>query len=221
MYKPSGREYQKFKKVFRTQAASFSPSLCMIPKNPVCFPDVLYTDLYYSERIFWDASTAFYTYRSSLFDPNLTGTGVQPKWYDTLKTVYNKYEVISMLGDYLITMNTGSTNPQQIVTLVLSPSNSNAAPTIFRESLDSEYSSVCHLTPAQPTARLTCFADVARITGFPAGDDNLIANADQNPAQMAYFNLGATETLIQTTNVVVTLRIKFKVRMFNQAEPVS
>lgn len=63
------------------------------------FPDTLRTNLIYSDSIVLTPSvgtpTPSYAYRlTSLFDPDLTGIGGQPYWFDQLSAVYGRYQVL-------------------------------------------------------------------------------------------------------------------------------
>lgn len=63
------------------------------------FPDSLTTNLIYSDSIILQPSVGTpcpsYTYRlNSVYDPDLTGIGGQPYWFDQLTAIYGRYMVM-------------------------------------------------------------------------------------------------------------------------------
>lgn len=62
------------------------------------FPDLLKTKLHYCDVVQLTASAGspgLWQFRmNSLFDPDFTGTGHQPQWFDQLAAVYQRYRVL-------------------------------------------------------------------------------------------------------------------------------
>jgi len=62
------------------------------------FPDLLRTKLHYCDVVQLSASAGspgLWQFRmNSLFDPDFTGTGHQPQWFDQLSAVYSRYRVL-------------------------------------------------------------------------------------------------------------------------------
>jgi len=68
-----------------------------MPRGMIGFPERLGITLKYSETTSFSASPApaAQTYRmNSLFDPNLTGVGHQPSYFDNLAAIYGRYIVL-------------------------------------------------------------------------------------------------------------------------------
>lgn len=60
------------------------------------FPDEMTTHLKYNQTLAWSAVSFYYQFRgNSVFDPDYTGGGNQPNFYDNLNVVYGKYKVMS------------------------------------------------------------------------------------------------------------------------------
>lgn len=221
MYRPTGRNYKKYEKVFRMQSASQAPNLCMIMRNPSCFPDVLYTDLFYTENVTIDAAAASYFWQTSLYDPNGTGIGHQPKWFDSLcggLAVYRKYEVISAVAEILVCHTQSESIPQNIVQLSFGPTSSSNVLASHAEIAELEYGSSAVITAPSPIARLTCYANPSLQNGLTRGDDSLVANYNASPTFMTRFYLGMSSYVAETTNLNVMIRIKFSCRFFQQFE---
>jgi hypothetical protein len=91
-----------------------------------------------------------YIFRTnSLFAPDVTGGGHQPRYYDTLSPIYNKYTVISC--DYEFHFPTNS-SAQYTVTVV--PVNGNGTFSSAAVAHEYPYSRVCSMSPG--AASLTC-----------------------------------------------------------------
>lgn len=94
------------------------------------FPDKMRVTLTYVERfplfINNSASATIYQYcGNDLFDPNFTGTGAQPKYYDQLSALYNRYRVYASAIEckFYNTTNASTT----YVDCALAPVNQTAA----------------------------------------------------------------------------------------------
>lgn len=78
-------------------------------RQPV--PDRQLTKLRYCESlnaaIISPAIFTYYLYRSSLYDPDYTGTGHQPLWRDELVTLYERYRVLGI--KYRFTIHNSNT----------------------------------------------------------------------------------------------------------------
>lgn len=81
-------------------------------RQPV--PDKIITKLKYSEAVSLTLAAAstlgYYMYRTSLYDPDVTGLGHQPLWRDQLDYMYTKYRVHGIKYKFTII----NTNVQQL-----------------------------------------------------------------------------------------------------------
>jgi len=181
----------------------------------------LYTDLYYTENVTIDAGLAVYNWQTSLYDPNATGLGEQPKWFDQLcagASVYRKYEVISAVAEILVCHTQSEAIPQNIVQLAFGPTSSSNTLSTYDEVAQLEYGSCAVITAPSPVARLTCYANPSLQNGLPRGDDSLVSNYNASPTFMSRFYLGMRPSVVGTTNLNVVIRIKFNCRFFQQYE---
>lgn len=63
------------------------------------FPDSMVTTLSYADQVSFTVASPYssYVFRgNSLYDPDYTSTGHQPRYFDTLMAVYTKYKVIGL-----------------------------------------------------------------------------------------------------------------------------
>lgn len=82
----------------RRKNARSTGIITKIARNPV--PDRYFTKIRYNTTALITTTpfsivpmTGYYQYRASVFDPDLTGIGHQPMWYDQMTTLYTKYRV--------------------------------------------------------------------------------------------------------------------------------
>lgn len=88
-------------------------------------PDRLFNCLKYAERL--QANPAGFTYSylfnmNSVFDPNRTGTGHQPMYYDQLATLYNRYRVRAFAYTVVVS------NVNTPITCTIVPVNGTSTP---------------------------------------------------------------------------------------------
>lgn len=92
-YKPYTKKQRTFRDVI-TAIPSYSPSL-----GSTGFPRTLRVKLKYHETVAFSSATGAVSSNifrlNSLFDPNETGVGGQPMYYDQLAAVYGKYVVLN------------------------------------------------------------------------------------------------------------------------------
>lgn len=85
-----------------------------IMRQPV--PDKMFTKLNYSEVLTMNLAASMvlvgYQFRTSIFDPDLTGVGHQPMWYDQMNAFYKRYRVHGIKYKFTIV----NTNTNQLCT---------------------------------------------------------------------------------------------------------
>lgn len=83
----------------RRAKPSAKAGMVKVPKNRLNFPQSMKTTLRYTERIeFTPASTSVQQFRfmgNGVYDPNVTGTGHQPRGFDQFMEVYQKFTVVA------------------------------------------------------------------------------------------------------------------------------
>lgn len=215
---PSKRVKRLFKDVSRAQ----SGTLLMIPRNPSCFPESLVTDLFYTEQFTLSISSGVGTTQrwrgNSVYDPDYTGVGgVQPKYYDALSTVYQKYEVFKSVCEVVLypPNPTTSNNGHEVVLA------STASTFVdFSEFLNSEHGSAGFLGSANGSGplRLVSYGDTTKLTGYTRGDDTLVASTGANPNQIWYFSLGSQSREGGSDTIYGIVRIRYTCRFSHMFE---
>lgn len=182
--------------------------------NAIGFPDRYRCYLRYSEvgvNFGGSAFPAAQVYRSSLFDPNLTGVGHQPQYFDQLATVYGRYCVLGMRVT-VEANNNSSTAP--VVGVIAFADLDISAQSV--ESLNEwKYSKKFNLgTSSGLSAKtiVTPFVESAKMQGQPSveTDPNIYSSVLTTPTDPWYIIIKfAADDLLTTTNVYCSITVEF------------
>lgn len=185
-------------------------------------PDELFTKLKYSETVQMlaaSSNTANYQFQSSLRDPNKTGVGHQPRYYDQIAGVlFASYQVLGMKAKIkFVNINTSPVKWAVAWT---------DAPTVT-ESPDgfSEFKYSCQgllgITGGTDVGSCQTYMSAKKIQGAKSvlDDDNQIANYNADPADMFYLNLNAFSVNGASVNVYADVEITYYCRFQDQMQP--
>lgn len=161
-------------------------------RNPVATR--LRTILLYRE--FTTSTTAagpgdvMYSYNlNGLFDPNQTGTGHQPRGYDQLSALYQRYRVYRVR--YEVSYSLAYTNSTSPAYVGLSCTNA-AIGTSFNDVVEQPHSTVKPCTPAMAVT-ISGSVDLAQLNGKTptayASDDTTQALTGANPTEILRLQL--------------------------------
>lgn len=209
----------------------------MIPGlNPLChgFPRSLITKLKYIE-----APATFTTvgvtpqtniYRAnSIFDPDFTGIGHQPLFYDTYAAIYQNYRVIG--SKIRVTFAPLEDRTDTSISSVGGPwvvgIGGSTTTTAFGSSIrnrmeqnDSVWKILNARTGADGVQTVVAVFEPLRNLGFPAGDDTVSAGISTNPSKQWYWHVWVGQlTNSYTTTVSVTTEIEYTVELMNPLTP--
>lgn len=162
----------------------------------------LRTTLCYVEKITNSTVAAIdYQFRlNSLFDPNLTGTGHQPKGFDQLAALYNRYRVYKC--DYRITF--AQTSNAIPIYCGVAPTNTLTGFTDMTDHAETAYSQYIIAVNSNPlpTGYFTGSVDLAQLNGKTRiayeADDTTQALVSTNPAEQLNLHV-FTQTLDNST----------------------
>lgn len=159
--------------------------------NP--FPNKFITRLRYQQQIQIDAgaaSTGFYTFRaSSVYDPDLTGIGHQPRYYDEIQPLYDHFVV---LGSKITATANNSQN--EACNFGIQRNDNGIAPTSWNNVIENRNSvyTVCNeQTAGGNTKRLSLTYSPKKFLGRskPMADPDLKGSISSNPNENAYFSV--------------------------------
>lgn len=88
---PAKNSNKRYKKAVNKR--NMKPIITRV-RRPLGEPDIVETQVIYYEKLHLTGATQIYTFRAnSLFDPNQTGTGTQPYYFDQYIATFEKYRV--------------------------------------------------------------------------------------------------------------------------------
>lgn len=157
------------------------------------FPRQLKVNLEYVETIkLQAASGVFTTYffsANGMFDPNLTGTGHQPMYFDQYMALYNHFTVI---GSKIVVrfLRTNDTDPACRVGLLQSDDASYGGSPNLDAIKEATLGKTKIIGLDTPTVTMAMgWSAKKTFGGSTLGDDQLIGTATANPAEQSTFML--------------------------------
>lgn len=181
------------------------PTTVNCGKNVVGFPDRFKIRLKYSETVSFSGSaapSAVVFAVNSLFDPNFSGSGHQPSYYDALTAVYGRYLVTGVEATVSITNQTSGMSINAVV--VLSDQN-NSTQTVEQLS-ESKFAKTRMIgqSGAVNVGKINIpHVKMSKIMGskYLEGDDNMYAVVSATPADIAFMSVKLAATDLTTTIV--------------------
>lgn len=177
------------------------------------FPPLMKVDLQYESLITLapGATVASYVLRgNSLFDPDYTGTGHQPRYYDQLTPIYGRYKVLS--SAITVEMINGSGTSGAI--FAITPNTEIITFTSWQQASELPRSKTSQIVPvaSRYPFKLAAQATTKSICGllpFQVNDEDWSASVGTNPVQIWYWNVNVA-SIDESTNVQVSFRIRLK-----------
>ncbi|UAU47000.1 Cap [Chicken proventriculitis-associated circular virus 4] len=184
------------------------------------FPRMLKTTLKYAENINIlnaAAGGSLQTFScNSLYDPNITGTGHQPMYFDQLIALYDHYCVVASKFTVVMTGGDGNVTPLQYCLCIDDDATLNAGPIIQAEYPDSNFGILPTGVSAAPTVR-TLYWSARKFFGKdPIGDPELQGTASTSPTEQSTFNIsvqpmdGIASTIDFNAAVIIEYTCVFK-----------
>lgn len=125
---------------------------------------------------------------NSLFDPDATGTGGQPYYYDQLAGLYYKYRVFGCKISVKLSASASTTNLYH-PHVVIAPFVSSAGWSSEQSVLTSPGAVYKIIIPGQNVVTLSKYFSIAKLMGISrkqvADDDEFAADYNANPAKVA------------------------------------
>lgn len=184
------------------------------------FPDRVMTKLKYVDTIVLQASSGptQYVFRgNSCFDPDQTGTGHQPMFYDQWIAVYERYRV---LGSSIKVQVTNGANDTAI--LVILPTSAVPVFTSYTTMLEQRKSSTTRIVPPQQFIPMsqTRYSSTQQATGAvrtEVYDQDYSGLYNANPTNIWYWVLyGQAVSLTQPLDLVVIVELIYYVEFFDR-----
>jgi len=178
------------------------------------FPKKLQMTHKYRERLNFTsgAGTPSYYYFScnGMYDPNITGTGHQPLYFDQMTVLYDHYTVIGSKITYRI-VQTDLTTKAVHISLFLNDETGLTANSL--QAISEQSSGVTRLIPQGSTSETFLtkkWSAKATFGGSVLGNDLLAGNASSNPQEQTYFTLGVQcPDLTSAASLIINVEIDY------------
>jgi hypothetical protein len=154
------------------------------------------------------SSLALYVFSGNgMFDPDITGTGVQPLGYDQWSTLYQRYRVLASSCTVKLTTPDEATYSNQNIRACLVPASTASTFTNFEAAASQPYAKTRDINGAiGPFPQMTSMMETSVFEGKTKdgvlSDDQLAALTSANPADQWYWHVYATSRDAASTSVI-------------------
>jgi len=189
--------------------------------NTFAFPQKIITQLRYVDQVQLTSTSGAVGLHvwsmNGIYDPNVTGTGHQPQYFDNYAAIYSQYRV---LGSKAIvrwvpnTMAVASSGPAYIGINGTSDTASVSAIAFARAEQNDSQFAVAGLNTAQDgTITQVHYYSPEEKLGLPTGDDTIGAAVTGVPSQQYYIQTWLSDTLLTSVWTCV-VEIHYTVEFF-------
>lgn len=218
---PSGN--RKMKKNYRkpTQKKTYEkkPTKTVITRV-IGIPDVAVTRLQYNDVISLTGTTAQYTFRAnSLFDPDFTGTGHQPTYFDQYIASYERYRVVGC-SIAISVVNRSFTDPAMCVVFpvtdvptITSISQANEISRKKDSGILPSYQSI----PIKRYIKVSTQEQIGLIMKSSVYTDDYAALFNANPVVLWYYGLYGWSPTAGGLDLIVDVQLNFDCEFFDRA----
>ncbi len=180
-------------------------------------PDEARVTLRYTETLDANASVGIYVYSfgaNDIYDPNITGTGAQPAYYDQWCGLYQAWLVPELEYDVAVTSRTVSGR----LSVAVAPNTSTSySPANFDAASSLRMAKAAETTGGGPTVHIRGRVSMAKLYGVPdyayEADDNFSGSINASPNRRLPLTI-ACETSGASDALSLTVVLKYKVRFY-------
>lgn len=198
------------------------PVRTVVPRR-LPFADTERTTLVYTDQFDWAPISSHYTYTfrgNSAFDPDYTGTGHQPRYFDTFAVIYTKYRVLGTRIDVSYTNYAGLTTAELVIapnTEVLTLTDANVIKELPRAKTKGVMPIVAGV-PMKLTHKIST-STVLGLTKNAVRDDDYAALCTSNPVSIWYW-IVYVHALPASENVTIeaTVKMSFDIEFFDRKD---
>lgn len=189
------------------------------------FPRQVVKTLRYAELISITSTTGILqTYRfiaNGLYDPNITGTGHQPLYFDQVMSLYNQYTVIGSKIECRFVPS--STNTSPVAVILMLDDDTTLTPTDItgvQEQSQANRLRIVHVNESNPIYLSKKFSAKKTFGGSLLSNNNLTGSSVSNPIEGTYFDICAQTIGGTTASVSVEVLITY-IAVFNELKDVA
>lgn len=223
------RKFAKSRRL-RSDASNYDGRMTMVRNPDYGFPDKLRTRLRYADSISLNGNVNNIFRMNSLYDPDLSGVGHQPCWYDQLcNTVgyapYYKYRVLgSKIKVTFTQVSAPSLAASNFGPILCFIDGSNQASLTYStaagvmENSGSKYTILQDKSGGSNSKTLTLTYSPQKDLGLSAGDDTIGAAYNANPSAIYYAHVGKIDQGTNTSITQIYVEIEYYVEFFQRNE---
>lgn len=191
------------------------------------FPDIMLMKHQYSDILTLAATSGVinkYTFQSSMYDPDLTGTGGQPMGRDAVASIYEEYRVTGISYE-ILALNLSTTIPAR---MCITASDSDYSWSTFEQAQQQPITSKTAILGVAGSSGSQCrfkgYVSVAKAVGVKQSaiynEDNYKATTNTSPTDMAYLSILHNNMTndTSTTDIHCQVRLVYYCRWENRQE---
>jgi len=194
----------------------------------VGMPQCFNVKLRYTDHRVISVSQPYYQYvyrLNSLSDPDQTGTGHEPMYYDSLKTIYNEYLVTGCKVSISITQDNTTDSPATVFWGVKDTVSLSPIPSISNcmEQGDRTIMQLGFAAAGSATKTLTQYTNIARVHGIAGKltpkNIPFTATISSNPAEQVFgiLQIFSSDNLTRV-NCILTVTLDYTACFFNRRQ---
>jgi len=218
--RPASRSTQATKRARSTVAKKkpfrkpFKPLIVYLGRNP--FPLQIQNTLVYNESVLFTVTLGAmqtWSFRANgMYDPNNTGTGHQPLYYDQLKEIYNHWVVIKSKATFRFTCPSTGDKSLQIATCVDDDTAIVVTnPAFVAERKGAKFSMWNPAAGNPAPVHVAYYNAAAMFAGDPLSDQNQQGLAGSDPLEQALFHVCISDADATSFNMQVNVQIEYDV----------
>lgn len=202
------RKYAEKRRTYRGNQLSLVPRNYSLSTPKWGFPNRLAIKHKYAESFTMTSTTsslATHIWRANgMFDPNQSGTGHQPMYFDELGALYDHYTVVRAYAKFTFAVGVET---QPVIVNVYLDDDTTVVPSINSAMEQGTATTKMLATGGNDPQVITKVFDATMFGPNPLDNDNLQGTPSTDPTEQQYFIVQAISTLAGTVTVACTAEI--------------
>jgi len=201
----------------RKKYITSAPALVRLGKQP--FPKQLINTVKYCDNVVMTLTSGILNYYifscNGCYDPNITGTGHQPLYFDKLASIYNHYTVLSSKIRVDIIPAASPTGPYTSALTAALFKDDDTSPSIagnITTAMERPEAKWITMQGNTSDAKYSLYNYWSARTTFgeaPTANDDLQGNFNNNPVEQTYYVIAASDTSAVTSTLTLSVSIEY------------
>jgi len=143
---------------------------------------------------------------NGMFDPNITGTGHQPMFFDNCGAIYDHYTVVKSKAKFTVCPNSTVTYPCRVA---LYADDDTSGPATFNAAVENANGlfKVFNPNPSDPVILFKEWSARSTFGGDPLSNDNLQGTTSANPTEQTVYTLQCDVPSLVTTVFSISVEV--------------